>query len=124
MSCFVSLCLSHQLGGYFVQSATKRSSTLKTRCYASRADRAEQKLRAPVRSQVRIGEWWTWYTPIRTALERPFNFRIYLGKTHEYQRISAKAKQLRAKGLSWSEIGRKLKVTGKTAKKAATKGEL
>jgi hypothetical protein len=69
-------------------------------------------------------EKWTWYTPIRTALERPFNFRIYLGKTHEYQRISAKARQLRAKGLSWSEIGRKLKVTGKTAKKAATKGDL
>lgn len=62
---------------------------------------------------------WTWYTPIRTALERPFNFRIYLGKTHQYQRISTKARQLRDKGLSWSEIGRKLKVTGKTAKKAA-----
>jgi hypothetical protein len=40
-------------------------------------------------------------------------------KTHEYQRISAKARQLRAKGLSWSEIRRQLKVTGKTAKKAA-----
>jgi hypothetical protein len=75
-------------------------------------------------SQVRIGEWWRWYTPIRTALERPFNFRIYLSRTHEYQRISAKARQLRAKGLSWSEIGRKLKVTGKTAKKAVDRRKM
>lgn len=67
---------------------------------------------------------WTWYTPIRTALERPFNFRIYLSKTHEYQRISAKARQLRAKGLSWPEIGRKLKVTGKTAKKAVDRRKM
>ena len=48
---------------------------------------------------------------IRTSLERAFNFRIYLGKTDEYQRMSAKAKQLRAKSLSWSEIARKLEAT-------------
>ena len=42
---------------------------------------------------------WTWHTLIGTALERSFNFRIYLYKTRENQRSGAKARQLRAKGL-------------------------
>lgn len=62
---------------------------------------------------------WRWYTPVRTALEVPFNFRIYLGETHRYQALGVRARTLRNKGLSWVQIGKKLKISDKTAKKAA-----
>ena len=65
---------------------------------------------------------WRWYTPVRTALKIPFNFRIYLGETHRYQALGDRAKALRDKGLSWVKIGKKLKISDKTAKKAAVRG--
>ena len=38
---------------------------------------------------------------------------------HLYCQVGAEARELRTKGWSWQKIGKKLKVTDKTAKKAA-----
>lgn len=67
---------------------------------------------------------WTWTTPNRTGLEFPFRYRIYQQRTFQYQELSPKAKQLKAQGLSWIKVAKKLGVTDKTAKKAASKGSL
>jgi hypothetical protein len=69
-------------------------------------------------------EKWTWYTPVRTALEKPFNFRVHFDKTYLYQELSSEAQELRSQGLSWVKIAGYLKVTDKTARKAASKGSV
>ena len=64
---------------------------------------------------------WTCTTPNRTALDFPFRFRIYQQKSFLYQALGAKAKALKAQGLSWTKGGKWLGITDKTAKKAAIK---
>jgi hypothetical protein len=48
-------------------------------------------------------------------------FPLYLEECRKYQLISDESRQLRAAGLSWDKIGRRLGVTNRTAKKAALK---
>jgi len=49
----------------------------------------------------------------------PMEFALYLEESRKYQLLSAESRHLRAAGLSWVRIGQRLKVTDKTAKKAA-----
>jgi hypothetical protein len=46
-------------------------------------------------------------------------FPLYLEDPHQYQLLSAESRRLRAAGLSWVKIGKKLTATDKTVKKAA-----
>ena len=46
-------------------------------------------------------------------------FPLYLEDPHQYQLRSAESKRLRATGLTWVKIGKKLEGSDKWAKKAA-----
>ena len=71
----------------------------------------------------RRGEVWTWWEPIRTISEVPFEVQIPLSKPFLFQTLSEAAITLKHQGLSYLAISKILKIDDKTVKKAIERGK-
>ena len=69
------------------------------------------------------GEVWTWWEPIRTISEIPFEVQIPLSKPFLFQTLSEAAITLKHQGLSYLAISKILKIDDKTVKKAIERGK-
>lgn len=68
-------------------------------------------------------QWWTWWEPIRTISEVPFEVQIPLSKPFLFQTLSEAAITLKHQGLSYLAISKILKIDDKTVKKAIERGK-